>query len=206
MKPIMLLFIFILPAFIYMSCVQPDANKQIDEGKIEGNMYHSKEIGWSIEIPEGSEITMKDRILANERETRAVIKRASGVTMDVSKVIHLISFRKDADNVFESTAEPFKDERPGAYEQHNRFVYKLLYDAYLKLGISVDTSSGMETIDGLHFYTFNITAYAPGRKVILNQVLYNRLINGYDFAVSINYNNPFDKEILLRTLQHSKFK
>ena len=35
------------------SCGQVDPNKNIDEGKVEGNIYTSQEIGWTMEIPKG---------------------------------------------------------------------------------------------------------------------------------------------------------
>jgi len=40
---------------------------------------------------------------------------------------------------------------------------------------------------------------------LLNQITYNKLINGYDFGISINYNTETDKEILINAFKNSKF-
>ena len=43
------------------SCGQVDPNKNIDEGKVVGNIYTSEEIGWTIEIPKGCTVVDKEK-------------------------------------------------------------------------------------------------------------------------------------------------
>jgi len=50
------------------SCGQVDPNKNIDEGKVEGNVYTSEEIGWTIEIPKGWTVIDKEKTKRNKRK------------------------------------------------------------------------------------------------------------------------------------------
>ena len=60
MKDIFILT-FLIILFSISSCRQIDPNKQIDEGKVDKNIYTSENIGWTIEIPDGWTIVEKDK-------------------------------------------------------------------------------------------------------------------------------------------------
>ncbi len=196
-----LTFIFL----ILVSCGPVDPNKQIDEGSAKGTTYESKEIGWIIEIPKEWKIISKDKVEANEENGKKALEKSSGLEIDTKALKHLISFQKDQFNIFASTSEPFKEEFPGEYQQNNKFLNEIIYNTFKDQGIKVDSASGKETIQGLEFNKFSTTIYAPDGKVILNQVLYSRLINGYDFGVNINYNNDQDKKMMMNAFVQSKF-
>ena len=56
------------------------------------------------------------------------------------------------------------------------------------------------------FDRFEIKLYSPDKKkVILEQKMFNALINGYDFTMNINFNNAADKETLMNLVLGSKF-
>lgn len=190
---------------IFASCGQVDPNKQIDEGKVNGRIYESKEIGWSIEIPKDWKIISKDKVETYDEKGKSAIEKSSGLEIDTKELKHLISFQKDQFNVFGSTSEPFKEEFPGEYQQNNKALNEVIFNAYKDQGMKVDTSSGKEIIQGLEFNAFYTKIYTPDGKVMLNQILYSRLINGYDFGVNINYNNDQDKETMLNVFNKSKF-
>lgn len=192
-------------SLVIISCGQKDPNKQIDEGIIKGEIYESEEIGWSIEIPKDWKIISKDKVEANEEKGKSAIEKSSGLQIDTRALKHLISFQKNQFNIFSSTSEPFKEEFPGEYQQNNKGLNEILYNAFVDQGIKADSASGTETIQGLEFNTFYTTVYAPDGKVILNQIMYSRLINGYDFGVSINYNNDEDKKVMIDAWEKSKF-
>ncbi|HXB41679.1 MAG TPA: hypothetical protein VNZ49_14155 [Bacteroidia bacterium] len=194
-----------LISLIIISCGQTYPNKQIDEENIKGEIYESTEIGWSIEIPKNWSIISKDKIEANDQKGKDAIEKATGQEIDTKAMKHLISFQKNQFNIFSSTIEPFKEEFPGEYEKNNKILNELVYQTFVDQGIKTDSSSGKEIIQGLEFNTFYTTVYAPDGKVILNQILYSRLINGYDFGVNINYNNEQDKKIMMDTWKKSKF-
>jgi len=204
MKPALLFASLILLCCI--GCQPKDPNKQIDEGKIQGQLYESKEIGWKIEIPNGWDVVTKDETEARDKKGRDAIESSNNIKVDMSGLKNLVSFKKNQFNLFVSMSEPFKEDAPGAYEQKNADVYKLMYDTYVAKGIKADTASGKETIAGLDFYKFSSTIYGSDGKVILQQLMYSRLINGYDFSVNINYNNDADRDELLNTFRHSTFK
>lgn len=189
----------------FCSCDHVDPNKQIDEGKVKGTLYESKEIGWSIEIPKEWKIISKDQVEANDEKGKNAIEKSTGQQIDTKALKHLISFQKDQFNTFSSTSEPFKEEFPGEYQQNSKFINEILYNTYTSQGIKADTASGKEIIQGLEFNAFYAKIYGPDGKLILNQILYSRLINGYDFGVNINYNNDQDKKIMMNAFLKSKF-
>ena len=198
-------FILIIHSLVIMSCGQVDPNKQIDEGNVKGEIYESKEIGWSIEIPKDWKIISKDKVEAHDEKGKGLIEKSTGLEIDTKALKHLIGFQKDQFNIFTSTSEPFKEEFPGEYQQNNKALNEILYKTFVDQGIRTDSASGKETIQGLEFNAFYTTIYAPNGKVILNQILYSRLINGYDFGVNINYNNDQDKKTMIDALKKSKF-
>ena len=197
--------ILIIYSLVIISCGQADPNKQIDEGSVKGETYESKEIGWSIEIPKNWKIISKDKVEANDEKGKSAIEKSSGLKIDTKALKHLISFQKNQFNIFASTSEPVTEEFPGEYQQNNKALNELIYNTFVDQGIKTDSASGKETIQGLEFNTFYITIYAPDGKVILNQIMYSRLINGYDFGVNINYNNDQDKKTMIDAWEKSKF-
>lgn len=120
---------------------------------------------------------------------------------------NLISFQKNQFNIFQSSSEPFELEYEGEWEETNSELKEIIYKTYLNQGIKADSSATIiEKIDGLDFHKYSFTIYSPKGKVILNQIMYSRLINGFDFGVNINFNNDKDKDELLKVLRNSKFK
>lgn len=196
----------LLSFILFISCGQKDPNKNIDEGNVKNDIYKSPEIGWTIEIPKGWSVVSKDQIAENEEKGQKAIEKTSGQKVDVQNLKHLISFQKDKFNFFASTSEPVQEEYPGEYQKNNKMLQSLIYQTYLDNRIKADTSSGKEIIGGIEFNTFYITIYAPDSdRVLLNQIMYNKLINGYDFGVNINYNNEEAKKAMIGAFAKSKF-
>ena len=189
------------------SCGQVDPNKNIDEGKVEGNIYTSQEIGWTIEIPKGWTVIDKDKTKeTNEKGLKAIEETIDG-QVDYSGLKNLISFQKNQFNIFQSTSEPFELEYEGEWEENNAAIKEIIYTTYLNQGMKADSSATtIEKIDGLEFQKYNFTIYSPKGEVILKQIMYSRLINGFDFGVNINYNNDKDRDELLKVFRNSKFK
>jgi hypothetical protein len=191
---------------VLTSCGQIDPNKNVDEGKVEGNIYSSEEIGWTIEIPKGWKAVDKEKAQANSERGLEVIEETIQQEVDYSGLKNLIGFEKDPFNIFQSTSEPFEIAYEGEWEENNRAVKQILYTTYENQGIKVDSSAtSIENIDGLDFETYSLTIYSPDGEVILNQLMFSRLINGYDFGVNLNYNNEKDKADLLRVFRESRF-
>ncbi len=184
---------------------QSNSKKQVDEGYIKGNTYHSKEIGWSIQIPNDWEIVSNESSEANDQRGKEAIEKSTGLQIDVSTLKHLISFKKDIFNNLSSTTEPFKEEYTGEYEENCKAVNDILYQTFTDNGIKTDSSSGKAIIQGLEFQTYHSILYAPGGEIVMQQMMYSRLINGYDFSVNINYNNEADKKTMTDVWEKSVF-
>lgn len=196
---------FLVFGLLIVSCGQVDPNKYIDEGHVQENIYKSTEIGWSIKIPDGWEVVTKDVIEAYDQKGKDAIEKTAGAEVDISGIKHLISFKKNPFNLFASTSEPFEEEYPGEYIENGKYLNELIFDTFRDQGIKADSSSGIAIIDGLEFITFETKIYGKDGKLILNQIMYSRLINGYDFGININYNNITDRDVMLKVLKESRF-
>ncbi len=198
------LFLTLITLTIF-SCSPIDPNKQIDEGNVKGEIYESKEIGWSIEIPNSWAVTSKDKIEASDQKGKDALEKSTGLELNTKELKHLISFQKNQFNIFASTSEPVKEAFPGEYQSSYKTLNQLIYQTFIDQGIKADSSSGKEMIQGLEFNTFYTTIYGPNGKVLLNQIMYSRLMNGFDFGVNINYNNEQDKKTMIDAFKKSKF-
>jgi hypothetical protein len=186
---------------------QVDPNKNIDEGKIEGNTYTSNEIGWKMEIPKGWAVIEKEKTKENNEKGLIALQETMDGEIDYSGLKNLISLQKDLFNIFQSTSEPFKVESEGEWEENSAALKEIIYLTYLDQGIKADSSATTtEVIDGLEFQKYSFTIYSPKGKFILSQIMYSRLINGFDFGVNINYNNDKYRDELLMAFRNSKFK
>ena len=188
------------------SCRQSDKNRQIDEVEIKNDVYISNELGWHIKIPENWKVVAKEETEEYKAIGKEGFESIIDEEIDTSKLKVLISFKKTEFNLFLSNSEPFKLEYEGEWEENNSMAKKLIYDAYLGQGIGVDsTETKIEKIDGKKFHTYELKIYSEEGDVILNQLIYSRLINGYDLFVSLNYDNESDKKEMLDAWLNSKF-
>ncbi len=201
MKFIPLIFV----AVLFASC-KSDSKDLVDEGAVQNKSYTSKEIGWTIEIPEGWEVISRYQQEEKSKKGAKAIEESSGIEVDAKELKHLISFQKNVFNIFTSSSEPFKEDYPGEYQENEKYIHEILYQTYVDQGIKVDSLSGKESIQGLEFNTFYVTVYSPEGKEIMRQIMYSRLIKGQDFCVSINYNNERDQRTMLEAFRKSKFK
>jgi len=191
---------------VLVSC-KTDPNKQIDEGEITENTYNSKEIGWTMNIPNGWDVTHKSILDRRTKKGLDAIGETAGIDIDASGLKQLLNFQKNKYNIFQSTSEAFELEYEGEWEENNRGLKEVIYNTYLQRGIKTDsTETKIIEIDGLKFHSYEFTIYSPKGDVIINQVMYSRFINGFDFGVNINYNNESDKKEMLKVWLNSKFK
>lgn len=197
MKPyILLLFLTTLLACNYSNPKQEETKPVT---------YDSKEIGWTIEIPAGYKPLSKNRVEANEQKGKEALGEVAEAEISTSGLLHLVNFQKNQFNSLNATAQAFDLQSDGDYLANNQALKKLIYDTYTNQKIKVDTTSGKELIAGRDFNTFNIKIYGPSGAVLMNQMMYNQLIKGYDFGVNINYNNDTDKQVLINAFKSSKF-
>ena len=190
---------------ILASC-KSDPNKQIDEGQIVQNIYHSEEIGWTMEIPTGWNVTHRSELSRRTKKGLDAINEIAEIDYDASELKQLLNFQKDRAHIFQSTSEPFELKYEGEWEENNEGLKELIYETYTTRGIKIDTSSSKETIDNLEFNVFHIKMYGPDGKIILYQDMYGKLINGFDFGVNLNYINVKEKNEMVNAWKNSIFK
>ncbi len=189
------------------SCGKHDPNESVDEGVVEKKTYTSHEIGWTIDIPEGWVVMSKERLKEIEKKGSDVLEEVTQEEIDTSALNYLISFSKDRVNSFQSTSEPFEEEYEGEWEESNRAGRDVILEALGKEGIRATASEiSIENVGGLDFQRYETTLYSPTGEIVLKQIIYSRLINGFDIGVYVNYNNPSDKETMLRAWRGSRFE
>lgn len=194
-------------AITLASCGQVDPNKNVDEGKVDGNVYTSNEIGWTMEIPKGWTVVDKEKSQETTEKGLKMLEETIDGEIDYSGLKNLISFQKNQFNLFQSTSEPFLLEYEGEWEINNAALKELMCSIYENQGIKADSSATTtETVDGINFHTYGFTIYGPKGEVILNQIMYSSLINGFDFGVNLNYNSDENRDELLKVFRNSKFK
>lgn len=199
------ILLFTLAATLLTTCSHPDPNKQVDEGTVKGSTYHCPEVGWTINIPDGWDVTTKDKLDELDTKGKEAIAKTFSGDVDTKDLKHLISFQKNQFNMLSSTAQPFKEDSAGDYEQQNKALYVLVYETFTAQGIKADTASGKETIQGIEFNKFTADIHGPDGDIIMHEIMYSRFINGYDFGANINYNNDDDKKIMMDAFKNSKF-
>ncbi len=199
------IIVLLLFLSLIFSC-KNDSNKQVDEGEIEERVYHSKDIGWTMKIPKGWEIMQRDVVQQQSDKGLEAISETLDSEIDVSQLKQLINLKKDEFHLFLSTSEKFDLTYEGEWEENNEVLKKVLYDTYTSKGIKLDTSSTNTMVSGLKFSVFKIKLYGPNGEVILYQDMYSRYINGFDFAATLNYIRPKEKDEILRAWKRSKFE
>lgn len=197
------LFYFIIPLFFLVSC---DEKKKVDAGTIEANTYHSEEVGWKINIPDGWRVmNAEQRHNMNERG-KSTIQSATGVEIETNELKNLIGFQKDRQNIFNSTIEAVGDEKIDDWEENNEALKEVIMQTYTENGISAYIeSSSKETISGIEFDTFTIKMKLPNGE-IFTQIMYSAIINDYVFGVNINYLDPKYGQEMIDAFKTSKFE
>lgn len=173
--------------------------------KLDKNKYFNEEIGWTITIPEGWKVRDKQKQKSVHKKGQKAIEDATGEKMDISSLKHLLYFEKDKFNIFVSSSEEC-DFTYQEWLENEKLLKETINNTYKNLGIDFVITKSRETkIDGLKFNAFSVTLFGPNKKIIMTQVIFNRLIENYCFSMTINYNSEVNKKDLLKALMSSKF-
>ena len=206
-----LLLFLALSLFIILSCKHKqtynEKKKELNAGKLtEDNLYTVKEVGWTVKIPDGW------RILTREENSKLTVKgkeameKSSNIEVDVSNLVSLLSFKKDMYNSFLSTMQAFDENEYGSYDKQSFAVHQVIKETYAAKNIPAEYELAASRVGGIMFDRFIAKVYSPDKKkIIMTQEMFSCLINGYDFAMTINYNNDKDKETLLNVITTSTF-
>lgn len=190
---------------LFAACNGAQQGKKVDEGVISDKTFTSEEIGWTIQIPEGWTVTDLEKQKETDKKGADAMKQVDE-SIELGEYNNLIGFHKDELNSFGSTSEPFDESKDGSWLENTKRLNVFIVQTFESQGITCDSISGTETIDGLEFQTFKTTIYGNDSVPLLEQIMYSRLINGHDFGVNINYNNTKDRDAMMKAWKGSKFK
>lgn len=181
--------------------------KELEAGKLDkAYTYTVDEVGWTVVLPENWDVMSKRENYDMTKRGRQLIEENSGQKVDDSKLIDLVSIKKKQYNIFQATMEPFDTTTDGDYDQASIAVHELITGLYKSKEVPFDQSLGAVRIDGIMFDRLEITVYSPDKKkVIIEQKIFNALINGYDFSMAISYNDTAYRKTLMGMVMNSKF-
>ena len=108
--------------FILSSCAEIGTKKMSEEGKINGNIYSSDEIGWTMEIPSGWNIVDLEQTKKTNQVGLKALEETLNSDVDISQLKQLLALKKDSFNIFQSSSEPFNLEYEGEYEENMRRI------------------------------------------------------------------------------------
>ena len=204
--------LILLASLSLLSCKEKkqelkDKQKEIETGTLDStNRYSADEIGWTTSIPSGWEVQTRENTKKNTERGLKAIEKEMNAEVDASKLIQLLNLKKGKFNSFLSTIEPYDTTDGISYEENNRRLYEVMKQTYAGQGIDARYSEDIALLDGLSFYVFNVKIYNKDKStVILNQTMYSRLINGYDFGMTISYNGDEARKELEDIVFSSKF-
>ena len=204
--------LILLASLSLLSCKEKkqelkDKQKEIETGTLDStNRYSADEIGWTTSIPSGWEVQTRENTKKNTERGLKAIEKEMNAEVDASKLIQLLNLKKGKFNSFLSTIEPYDTTDGISYEEHNRRLYEVMKQTYAGQGTDARYSEDTALLDGLSFYVFNVKIYNKDKStVILNQTMYSRLINGYDFGMTISYNGDEARKELEDIVFSSKF-
>jgi hypothetical protein len=160
----------------------------------QSHQFQFLQVGWKIKVP--PEFTIMD--------SAQVAAMGDNGAFGTTKT--LISFSKGQYNFFSSTITPFDPQRDGDWNEVNSKLKNVILETIRTEAsvIKIDTSSSVETIDGLEFHKFQIiTTYQS--KLVMNTLRYRRLYKGFDYGINISYTDENVGKELELILASSKF-
>ncbi|MBC7947279.1 MAG: hypothetical protein H7Y42_05320 [Chitinophagaceae bacterium] len=207
--PIFLLLALFLPTSILLGQAQTldEKREQLTNGILDDNfIYACKLIGWKLEVNSSWPFMTKSEKERVTERGKQVIEETQQITIDDSGLKELLNLRKDMFNSFLSTIEYYDSTALGNWHKHNAELNNLIINTFKDKNIEFTHLEGKKTIDGLTLNTLDVVLYKPGTKdVLMYLTMYTRLINNYDFGMTITYNNDSDKAQLLKMVNQSTF-
>ncbi|MEQ8713469.1 MAG: hypothetical protein RIC80_10645 [Cyclobacteriaceae bacterium] len=173
--------------------------------KTEFRTFKDDQMGWSVDYPDYLRILSDTEIAAYEGRAEGPLEETIGEEIEYNHQ-NLIWLLKDRFNSFSSNSQPYDSEIDGPFEENQKMLNEAILETYKNQGIEFDSEFGTYNIDGLGFSSMTTKLYTPDRsKVILTQIVFERLFsNSRTLTLNINYNNPMDKEILMKIVDSSK--
>ncbi|GAA4210704.1 hypothetical protein GCM10022289_38470 [Pedobacter jeongneungensis] len=197
----MKIFVLLVFMLILQSCQQQKSPEQ--SLSIKKRVFYNKDFKWEIAIPENFE-----EVSAAEREKKQEmgankLKDNYGDNVEF-KGNNIFLFKNEQANYLEALYEPFSSSDRD-YSRSFKDVNKMIYETLKNPAVSkLDSSSTLEVIDGLKFYTFKIGVDYQN-KTTMHWCIYSRLFDKKAFTVNIITIDTAKERILLDSWRNSKF-
>ena len=172
----------------------------------QSHQFQFPQVGWKVKVPSDFTIMDSAQVAAIDNIGANAINNAYDTATDFGRTKTLITFSKGQYNFFSSTITPFDPQRDGDWNEVNSKLKNVILESLRTQAsaIKIDTSSSVETIDGLEFHKFQIiTTYES--KLVMNTLMYRRLYKGFDYGINISYTDYNVGKELELILASSKF-
>jgi hypothetical protein len=152
-------------AFLMASCSSSSSSSETSQD----THYTCDELGWSLQVPTGWEITVRD-------------EKTPGETNRQSRIF----FQKNAFYSFQAITEPLKPASDEAYAEWLQDGKKEICNVYLAdTTVQTDTSATtLETIGGKAFHVYDITTHISD-DIIRTYRYYNGVLKGHNLEGSV---------------------
>jgi hypothetical protein len=167
--------------------------------------FFDEQFKWKIVIPSGFEPMSDEQIRKNTNIGTNAISKTTGTEFENEGKIICI-FHNDGGSSFTASYKSFDSETDGGLSELCQNTKDLICATYRTqfTGTKIDTSSSMETIDGLAFTVVKIIAHFPNRK-ILTQLFYERVFSDRLFSFNINFIDGKAGAEIIEAWKKSKF-
>jgi len=177
--------------------------------RINEKEYKFTKVGWTLKVPLDLEITDSLTLKEINADGQKLVEKTYDTDIDISATSSLISFKKGSDNVFSSSITSFDTVKDGNWIEHVQFLKEIMVNTLKEStadieSIKMDTSTSVKKIDNLFFNRFKLKLNVPYKKII-HLDLYSLLRRGYDFGITIVYQDEKVGKRFYKILRASKF-
>ena len=130
---------------------------------------------------------MSERSQVRKLATNAIEEKYDSTYHD-NTAKTLLSFKKGETNYFSAGITPFQKETNIDWLESNSNKKQLILNTYKSQNpeAKMDTNSSTVLIDGLTFESFEVKMSFPD-KIVLTSRIYSRLINEFNFTISMAF-------------------
>ncbi len=165
----------------------------------------SEQTSWNVEMPENWKVLSKDQIDKIDKDGKDMIEKSTGEELKLGHR-NVLAIKKNDFNQLFANCNLLRDSDVLRYDEIQKSKINMVLEAYDAEGIKYDYQIGQDTIDSYIFLTMKIKLYAPqSDEILVNQMIWDRLFENQSLLITMNYNNDYDKETLLRVIKNSKF-
>jgi hypothetical protein len=183
-------------AFMFSAC----------KNKVPQRNLYNKEFNWHITIPENFELVKTDKMDQMQNRGENAIEETIGTEIE-NQATNIFFFKSGETNYFEANRQPYDPEIDGDYLEMCKVVNEVIYQTFREQmpDIRIDSTSYVQTIDGLDFQVFNTIITYPN-NMTLHGYMFSRLFEGNsEFAVNIMYTDEKKGEQMLQAWENSTF-